>query len=41
VTVLRDKGQFVEQIFIKDFAVKSGKENLKDFDIACKSIFGG
>src|SRR6185369_88958 len=41
VAVIKDKDQFVEQIFIKDFSVKSGKENVKDFDIACKSMFGG
>ena len=41
VAVIRDKEEFVEQIFIKDFAVKSGKENVKDFDITCKSLFGG
>ena len=41
VAVIKDQGKFVEQIFIKDFAVKSGKENVKDFDIACKSLFGG
>ena len=41
VAVIQDQGKFVEQIFIKDFAVKSGKENVKDFDIACKSLFGG
>ena len=36
-----DKGKFVEQIFIKGFSVKANKENVKDFDIACKSMFGG
>lgn len=38
VTVVSEKDKFVEQIFIKDFAVKGGKENVKDFDIACKSV---
>ena len=41
VAVMQDRDKFVEQIFIKDFAVKGGKENVKDFDIACKSLFGG
>ncbi len=38
--VARDKDKFVEQIFIKGFSVKAGKENAKDFDIACKGMFG-
>lgn len=38
---MKDQDQFVEQIFIKDFTIKGGKENVKDFDIACKSMFGG
>jgi uncharacterized Zn ribbon protein len=41
VVVFPDGDKFVEQIFIKDFAVKGGKENLKDFDITCKNAFGG
>lgn len=40
VIVARDKDKFVEQIFIKGFSVKAGKENVKDFDIACKGMFG-
>ncbi len=41
VMVARDKDKFVEQVFIKGFSVKAGKENVKDFDIACKGMFGG
>jgi hypothetical protein len=40
VMVARDKDKFVEQIFIRGFSVKAGKENVKDFDIACKGMFG-
>lgn len=40
VIVAQDKDKFVEQIFIEDFSVKSGKEMVRDFDIACKGIFG-
>ena len=40
LVVLRDEDKFVEQVFIKGFSVKAGKENVKDFDIACKSVFG-
>ena len=40
VVVARDKNQFVQQVFIKGFSVKSGKELVKDFDFACKSMFG-
>lgn len=39
--VARDKGKFVEQVFIKGFSVRAGKEMIKDFDIACKGMFGG
>lgn len=39
--VIKDKDKFVEQLFIKGFSVKANKENVKDFDIACKSMFGG
>jgi len=39
--VLKDKEKFVEQVFIKGFSVKAGKEHVKDFDIACKGMFGG
>jgi hypothetical protein len=41
VIVARDIDKFVELILIKGFSVKSGKENLKDFDMTCKSMFGG
>jgi hypothetical protein len=41
VMVARDKDKFVQQVFIKGFAIKSGKELVKDFDFACKSMFGG
>jgi len=40
VVVARDKNQFVQQVFIKGFSVKSGKELVKDFDFGCKSMFG-
>ena len=40
LVVLKDKDKFVEQIFIKSFSVKAGKDNVKDFDIACKGVFG-
>lgn len=40
VVVMREKDKFVEQIFIRGFSVKAGKENVKDFDIACKGMFG-
>lgn len=40
VIVARDKDKYLEQIFIKGFSVKAGKENIKDFDIACKGMFG-
>jgi hypothetical protein len=39
VMVARDKDKFVQQVFIKGFSVKAGKEIVKDFDFACKSIF--
>jgi hypothetical protein len=39
VVVLEEKGKFVQQVFIKDFSVKAGKEITKDFDFACKSLF--
>lgn len=41
VVVMKEKDKFVEQIFIKGFAVKANKENVKDFDITCQSLFGG
>ena len=40
VIVARDKDKFVEQVFIKGFSVKAGKEMVRDFDIACKGMFG-
>ena len=40
VTVLSEKNEFVQQVFIKDFSIKGGKEIVKDFDFACKSMFG-
>jgi hypothetical protein len=39
VMVARDKDKFVQQVFIKGFSVKAGKEIVKDFDFACKSMF--
>lgn len=41
VMVARDKDRFVQQVFIKGFSVKAGKELTKDFDLTCKSMFGG
>jgi hypothetical protein len=40
LVVMKDKDKFVEQIFIKGFSVKAGKEVVRDFDIACKGMFG-
>jgi hypothetical protein len=40
VMVARDKDKLVQQVFIKGFAIKSGKDLVKDFDFACKSMFG-
>ena len=40
VTVSRDNTEFVQQVFIKDFSVKGKKETVKDFDFACKGMFG-
>ena len=39
VLVARDKDKFVQQLFVKGFSIKSGKEIVKDFDFACKSMF--
>ena len=39
VVILADKGAYVEQIFIKGFSIKAGKEIGRDFDIACQSAF--
>lgn len=41
VMVAREKDKFVQQVFIKGFAIKGGKDLVKDFDFACKSMFGG
>jgi len=35
-----EDNRFVEQIFIKGFSVKGGKDVTRDFDIECKSMFG-
>ena len=40
VMVASDKDEFVQQVFIKGFAIKGGKDLVKDFDFACKSMFG-
>jgi hypothetical protein len=39
VVIARDKDKFVQQVFIKGFSIKAGKEIAKDFDFACKSMF--
>ena len=39
VLVARDKDKFVQQVFIKGFSAKAGKEIAKDFDFVCKSMF--
>jgi hypothetical protein len=39
VVVARDKDKFVQQVFIKGFSIKAGKEIARDFDFACKSMF--
>jgi hypothetical protein len=41
VMVARDQGKYVEQIFIKGFSVKGGKDIDRNFDIECKSMLGG
>lgn len=41
VVVVSEKEKFFQQVFIKGFSVKAGKEISKDFDFACKSMFGG
>ena len=41
VMVAKDKDQYVQQVFIKGFTIKAGKETVRDFDFACKSMFGG
>lgn len=40
VMVARDKDRFVQQVFIKGFTIKAGKDIVRDFDFACKSMFG-
>jgi hypothetical protein len=40
VVVLQDGSKTVEQIFIRGFSVKGGKDMEKNFDIECKSMFG-
>jgi hydrogenase maturation factor len=40
VMVAKDGDRFVQQVFIRGFAVKAGKDVAKDFDFACKSMFG-
>jgi len=40
VIVVKESDKYVEQIFIKGFTVKEGKEMVRDFDIACESMFG-
>ena len=39
VVIAQDKDKFVQQVFIKGFSVKAGKEIVKDFDFLCKSLF--
>lgn len=38
--IITEDGKKVEQIFIKGFSVKEGKEIVKEFDLVCKSVFG-
>lgn len=40
VIVAQDQARYVEQIFVKDFSVKSGKTIERDFDITCISMTG-
>lgn len=40
VMVMSENDRFVQQVFIKGFAVKAGKAISRDFDFACKSMFG-
>jgi hypothetical protein len=40
VMVVHDHGRYEEQVFIKGFPVRAGKDIEKDFDIACSSMFG-
>lgn len=34
-------GKKIEHIYIKGFSFKAGKEVKKEFDLVCKSMFGG
>jgi hypothetical protein len=34
-------GKKIEHIFIKGFSIKAGKEIKKEYDLVCKSMFGG
>lgn len=38
--VITEGGKKIEQIFIKNFSVKGGKEINKEYDLVCKSLFG-
>ena len=40
VMVMQDKDKYVQRVFIKGFSVKAGKAIARDFDFACKSMFG-
>lgn len=40
VLVAYEEGRFVQQVMIKGFTVEAGKNIPKDFDFACKSMFG-
>jgi hypothetical protein len=39
IMIMRDREIFYQQLFIKEFSVKAGKEINKDFDFVCKSLF--
>ncbi len=39
--ILTEGDKKIEQIFIKGFSVKAGKTIHKEFDLVCKSLFGG
>jgi hypothetical protein len=41
LVITQDDGKRVEQVFIKGFNFKEGKEVKKEFDLVCKSLFGG
>ena len=42
LVVLDQDGQIIQQVMIKSFSVKAGKDKeiLKDFDITCSPVFG-